>query len=252
MFHIVCFLVVEWLLYHIIYSFYTIIVILASFEIPIFSCCTQATICCAKGSPEITRICIQDLETITSMNMHANWLLDPPVVRLRGFFPKTILTPANPSFQEFGQMEDAMHPLGVESFSQCERPPLAWSGPGEATTRVGAKAPYGSQLVPKFAQMCNIIHPLVINNQEYKFMTSNDSPICYNDRILCLLGIFFLCSMVEYHRSKMCSLHTWLLMPPSVGEGHPLTSCIDYKLFTYLHTEDWPGGIGLSSPCSLC
>ena len=125
MFHIVCFLVVERLLYHIIYSFYTLIVILASFEIPIFFLLHKSNHMLRKGPPEITRICIQDLETITSMNMHANWLLDPPVVRLRGFFPKTILTPANPSFQEFGQMEDAMHPLGVESFSQCERPPLA-------------------------------------------------------------------------------------------------------------------------------
>ena len=34
------------------------------------------------------------------------------------------------------------------------------------------------------------------------------------------------------------------LLSPSVGEGNPLTSCIDYKLLTYLHTEDWPGGIG--------
>ena len=36
MFHIVCFLVVERLLYHIIYIFYTMIVILAIFGILIF------------------------------------------------------------------------------------------------------------------------------------------------------------------------------------------------------------------------
>ena len=78
MFHIVCFLVVERLLYHIIYSFYTIIVILASFEIPIFFLLHKSNHMLRKGPPESTRICIQDLETITSMNMHANWLLEPP------------------------------------------------------------------------------------------------------------------------------------------------------------------------------
>ena len=59
------------------------------------------------------------------MNMHANWLLEPPVVRLRGFFSKDYFYTRQPQLPRIWPNGRYNASLGVESLSQCERPPLA-------------------------------------------------------------------------------------------------------------------------------
>ena len=176
MFHIVCFLVVERLLYLIIYIFYTMIVILAIFGILIFFLLHKSNHMLRKGL------------SWDYKNMHpGSWnnnkheyarqlATGPPCGPAQRVFSKDYFNTRQPQLPRIWPNGRCNASLGVESLSQCERPPLAWSRLGETTTRVGARHHMGPKLVPKFAQMCNIIHPLVINNQEYNFMTSNDSP----------------------------------------------------------------------------
>ena len=150
------------------------IVILAIFGILIFFLLHKSNHMLRKGPLEITRICIQDLETITSMNMHANWLLEPPGPAQRVFFQRLFLHPPTPASRNSAQW--VMQCIaGGWVLSQCERPLLAWSGPRKTITRVGTGHHVGPKLVPKFVKICNIIPLLVINTREYNFMTSNDS-----------------------------------------------------------------------------
>ena len=100
MFHIVCFLVVERLLYHIIYSFYTLIVILASFEIPIFFLLHTSNHMLRKGPPESATICLQDLENNNKHKYARQLALEPPGPTQRGFFQRLFFTPANPQLSK--------------------------------------------------------------------------------------------------------------------------------------------------------
>ena len=129
MFHIVCFLVVERLLYHIIYSFYTMIVILAIFEIPIFFLLHKSNHMLRKGPLESARICIQDLETITSMNMHANWLLEPPGPAQRVFFQRLFLHPPTPASKNLAKWKMQCIHWGLSLFHNVRGLPWLDQGP---------------------------------------------------------------------------------------------------------------------------
>ena len=108
--------------------------------------------------------------------MHANWLLDPPVVRLRGFFfQRLFLHPPTPATKNLAKWKMQCIHWGLSLFHNVRGLPWLDQGP-EKQQHGWVQGTIWVQLVPKFAQMCNIIHPLVINNQEYNFMTSNDSP----------------------------------------------------------------------------
>ena len=175
MFHIVCFLVVERLLYLIIYIFYTMIVILAIFGILIFFLLHKSNHMLRKGPWECKNM--HPGSWNNNKHEYARQLATgPPCGPAQRVFSKDYFNTRQPQLPRIWPNGRCNASLGVESLSQCERPPLAWSRLGETTTRVGARHHMGPKLVPKFAQMCNIIHPLVINNQEYNFMTSNDSP----------------------------------------------------------------------------
>ena len=187
-----------------------------------------------KGPPESATICLQDLENNNKHKYARQLALEPPGPTQRGFFQRLFFTPANPQLSKNLAQWEMQCITGSWVLSQCERSFLGWSRPGEDNTG-GYNAPCGSQLIPKFAQICNIILLLVTNNQKYNLWLAMTHH-CYNDRIMCLLGISCLWSTVEYHGSKMCSLHTWLFMPHPVDKGHLLTSLI---VTNYSHIYRW-------------
>ena len=148
MFHIVCFLVVERLLYHIIYSFYTMIVIFPIFWNSYIFLVAQKQPYAAQRALESARICIQDLETITSMNMHANWLLEPPGQAQRVFSKDYFYTrqPQLPRIWPNGRCNASTG--GWVFITMWEASPGLIKARRNNNTG-GCKAPYGSQAGPQ-------------------------------------------------------------------------------------------------------
>ena len=146
--------------------FIHLVVILGRFENSYIFFVSQATICCTKGPLRVQQYASRILKTTTSINMHANWHWNP-LVRLRGFFSKDyFLHPPTPSFPRIWPNGRYNASPGVESYHNVRGP--SWVDQGqEKTTRVGTIHHVGLKLIPKFAQICNIILLLVTNNQKY-------------------------------------------------------------------------------------